>query len=107
MSFSEAVLCLTSFSIFVAYSQNIAKNATGRHRCASARTVRAAKMSGTPTVGVSSHLRMRATVAVARKLLELCYHILKSGKPYSESIPEKHEAKLRKLEGKAKVREAA
>ena len=48
-----------------------------------------------------------ATVAVARKLLELCYHILKSGKPYSESIPEKHEAKLRKLEGKAKVREAA
>ena len=48
-----------------------------------------------------------ATVAVARKLLELCYHILKSGKPYSESIPEKHEAKLRKLEGKAKVRKAA
>tara|TARA_Y100000815_G_C13274935_1_gene474547 strand:- start:51 stop:1127 length:1077 start_codon:yes stop_codon:yes gene_type:complete len=48
-----------------------------------------------------------ATVAVGRKLLELCYHILKSGKPYSESIPEKHEAKLRKLEGKAKVREAA
>ena len=48
-----------------------------------------------------------ATVAVARKLLELCYHILKSGKPYSESIPEKHEAKLRKLEGKAKVREVA
>lgn len=48
-----------------------------------------------------------ATVAVARKLLELCYHILKSGKPYSESIPEKHEAKLRKLGCQARKRKAA
>ena len=48
-----------------------------------------------------------ATVAVGRKLLELCYHILKSGQPYSESIPEKHQAKLRKLGCQAKKGKAA
>lgn len=48
-----------------------------------------------------------ATVAVARKLLELCYYILKSGKAYSESVPEKHQAKLRNLKGKAKVPKVA
>lgn len=48
-----------------------------------------------------------ATVAVGRKLLELCYYILKSGQPYSESVPEKHEAKLRKLKGKGGKRKRA
>jgi transposase len=48
-----------------------------------------------------------ATVAVARKLLELCYYILKSGKPYSESVEAKHKAKLRKLRGKVGKRKAA
>ena len=48
-----------------------------------------------------------ATVAVARKLLELCYHILKSGEPYSESVEAKHKAKLRNLRGKAGKRNAA
>lgn len=31
----------------------------------------------------------KAKVAVRRKLLELCYHILKSGRPYSETVEEK------------------
>lgn len=48
-----------------------------------------------------------ATVAVARKLLELCYHILKSGVPYSESEEAKHQAKLRKLKGRAEKPNAA
>lgn len=48
-----------------------------------------------------------AIVAVARKLLELCYYILKSGEPYSESIPEKHQAKLRNLGCQAKKGNAA
>lgn len=48
-----------------------------------------------------------ATVAVGRKLLELCYYILKSGQPYSESVPEKHQAKLRKLKGRAEKPNAA
>lgn len=49
----------------------------------------------------------KAKVAGGRKLLSLCYHILKSGTPYSESIEEKHEAKLRKMERVAKKRNAA
>ena len=49
----------------------------------------------------------KAKVAAGRKLLCLCYHILKSGQLYSESIEEKHKAKLRKMEGVAKKRKAA
>ena len=49
----------------------------------------------------------KAKVAAGRKLLCLCYHVLKSGQAYSESIDEKHEAKLRKMEGTAKKRKAA
>ena len=45
-----------------------------------------------------------ATVAVGRKLLELCYYILKSGEPYSESVAEKHEEKLTKLRRRAGVK---
>lgn len=48
-----------------------------------------------------------ALVAVARKLLELCYHILKSGRPYSESEEKKHQTKLRKLKSVAGKRKAA
>ena len=49
----------------------------------------------------------KAKVAAGRKLLTLCYHILKSGEVYSESIEEKHQGKRRKLEGTAKKRNAA
>lgn len=40
----------------------------------------------------------KAKVAAGRKLLALCYHILKSGTPYSETVEEKYKAKLRKME---------
>lgn len=49
----------------------------------------------------------KATVAVARKLLTLCYHILKSGRPYSEVHEDKYRAKLRKTEGVGRKRKAA
>jgi transposase len=49
----------------------------------------------------------KAIVASARKLLELCYYILKSGTPYSEAVAEKYDGKLRKLRGKAKKRKAS
>lgn len=49
----------------------------------------------------------KAKVAAGRKLLCLCYHILKSGEVYSESNDSKHRAKLRKMEGVAKKRNPA
>lgn len=49
----------------------------------------------------------KAKVAVGRKLLELCYHILKSGRPYSETVEQKYEAKLRNMGRVAGRRKAA
>lgn len=49
----------------------------------------------------------KAKVAAGRKLLTLCYHILKSGEVYSETNEEKHRGKLRKMEGTAGKRKAA
>ncbi len=49
----------------------------------------------------------KAKVATGRKLLELCYHILKSRRPYSETVEEKYRAKLRNVEKVAGRRNAA
>ena len=49
----------------------------------------------------------KAKVAVGRKLLTLCYHILKSGQPYSEVKNDKYQAKLKKVEGVGRKRKAA
>lgn len=49
----------------------------------------------------------KAKVAAGRKLLTLCYHILKTGQPYSEVEPDKYEVKLRKMGRRGGERKAA
>ena len=49
----------------------------------------------------------KAKVAAGRKLLELCYHILKSRRPYSETVEEKYQAKLRNVGRVATRRKAS
>lgn len=44
-----------------------------------------------------SRLAAKAKVAVGRKLLELLWHILRSGKPFAEVDQKKYEKKLRAL----------
>ena len=49
----------------------------------------------------------KAKVAVGRKLLTICYHILKSGTLFSEVDEAKYQAKLRQLKNKTRKRKSA
>ena len=49
----------------------------------------------------------KAKVAVGRKLLVVCYHILKSGVPYSEFVEEKYQKKLAEMRRASKRKKAA
>lgn len=49
----------------------------------------------------------KAKVAAGRKLLTLCYHVLKSQTPYLETHEDKYHAKLRKMKGVAGKRKAS